>query len=69
MKRPTKRLIIWRSQVQALAGPPKKAVTKFVTAFFVPLRKMKHHLTILHAGITHFKHFMYKQQEESKLKK
>lgn len=47
----------------------KKAVTKFVTAFFVPLRKMKHHLTILHAGITHFKHFMYKQQEESKLKK
>lgn len=53
----------------SLAGPPKKAVTKFVTAFFVPLRKMKHHLTILHAGITHFKHFMYKQQEESKLKK
>ena len=47
----------------------KKAVTKFVTAFFVPLRKMKHHLTILHAGITHFKHFMYKQQEEGKLKK
>ena len=47
----------------------KKAVTKFVTAFFVPLRKMKHHLTILHAGITRFKHFMYKQQEEGKLKK
>lgn len=36
---------------------------------FHSLRKMKHHLTILHAGITHFKHFMYKQQEESKLKK
>lgn len=32
------------------------------------LRKMKHHLTILHAGITRFKHFMYKQQEEGKLK-
>jgi len=30
---------------------------------------MKHHLTILHAGITRFKHFMYKQQEEGKLKK
>jgi len=42
----------------------------FETAsFFVPLRKMKHHLTILHAGITRFKHFMYKQQEEGKLKK
>ena len=48
------------SGICTLAGPPKKAVTKFVTAFFVPLRKMKHHLTILHAGITHFKHFMYK---------
>ena len=46
-------LIIWRSQVQALAGP----------------QKMKHHLTILHAGITQFKHFMYKQQEKGKLKK
>ena len=52
----------------SLAGP-RKAVTKFVTAFLCLCEKMKHHLTILHAGITHFKHFMYKQQEESKLKK
>lgn len=36
---------------------------------FCAFPKIKHHLTILHAGITHFKHFMYKQQEESKLKK
>jgi len=37
--------------------------------FFCAFAKIKHHLTILHAGITRFKHFMYKQQEESKLKK
>ena len=28
-------LIIWRSQVQALAGPQVKAVAEIVTAFFV----------------------------------
>ena len=43
MKYPTKRLIIWRSLVQALAGPRKKneAVTDFVAAFFVIYKKNK----------------------------
>ena len=43
MKYPTKRLIIWRSQVQALAGPLKgealiarqKAVDAFPFLFFI----------------------------------
>jgi len=34
MKYPTKRLIIWRSLVQAQAGPQKKVVTQVVTTFF-----------------------------------
>lgn len=52
----------------SLAGPQKSSY-EIRNCFFCAFPKMKHHLTILHAGITRFKHFMYKQQEEGKLKK
>lgn len=42
MKYHTKRLIIWRSLVQAKIGPRRiQAVTNFVAAFFMYLRKRK----------------------------
>ena len=52
MKHPAKRLIIWRSQVQALAGPRSKSSTykDFVGAFFMRLRKQ----CIVASGVMNF---------------
>ena len=46
MKCPTKRLIIWRSQVQALAGPQRKlsSYDKIVAAFSFYRKTMGKHI-------------------------